>query len=238
VVQVAQVEKAAAAAAATACKACNAMYQHLAPLEQRLIAITRATPWFMAALVAVRATLHANLRANLRDTGLTPWCIGAGAVRTMVWDALQPSASARLAAIPTALPTLSDIDVAYFDADNLSQTQDAQLQAQLAARLPGMPWEVTNQAGVHQWFESYFGYPVRALQSLEDAVASWPEYASAVGLTLNADDTISVIAPHGLDDLFAMRIRRNPVRVSVQTYRQRIAQKQYASRWPGVTVVF
>ncbi len=207
------------------------MYQHLPLLEQRLIAIARATPWFMAALVAVRATL----RASLRDTGLTDWCIGAGAVRSMVWDTLQPSAAA--SAWPSALPALSDIDVAYFDASNLSQKQDAQLQAQLAARLPGMPWEVTNQAGVHQWFESYFGYPVRALRSLEDAVASWPEYASAVGLTLNADDTISVIAPHGLDDLFAMRIRRNPVRVSVQTYQQRIAQKQYTSRWPGVTVV-
>ncbi|MCZ8075908.1 MAG: nucleotidyltransferase family protein [Paucibacter sp.] len=45
-----------------------------------------------------------------------------------------------------------------------------------------------------------------------------------------------MIAPYGLDDLFAMRIRRNPARVSVKTFRQRVAQKQYAQRWPRVQI--
>jgi len=33
-------------------------------------------------------------------------------------------------------------------------------------------WEVTNQAGVHLWFEREFGHPVHPLRSLVDAVAS------------------------------------------------------------------
>jgi hypothetical protein len=33
-----------------------------------------------------------------------------------------------------------------------------------------------------------------------------------------------------------MRIRRNPVRVSIETYRQRCASKRYAERWPRVVV--
>jgi uncharacterized protein len=46
-----------------------------------------------------------------------------------------------------------------------------------------------------------------------------------------------VIAPHGLADLFAMVVRRNPARVSVEAYRQRVASKRYVQRWPRVTVM-
>lgn len=98
-------------------------------------------------------------------------------------------------------------------------------------------WEVTNQATVHTWFEPAFGYPVSPLLSLEDAVASWPEFATYVGLRLRKNDSIDVIAPYGLDDLFAMVIRRNPARVGVDTYRKRIEQKQYRQRWPQVTIM-
>ena len=159
---------------------------------------------------------------------LRAWCVGAGAVRNLVWDALHGHVT------PSALP---DIDVAYFDADDVSPQRDARLQCRLHELAPETPWEVTNQAGVHLWFESKFGHAVAPLHSLEDAVASWPEYATSVGLWLDDDDRLQVIAPHGLDDLFAMVIRRNPARASLATYRQRVASKRYAQRWPRVTVI-
>ena len=182
----------------------------------RLIALARRTVWFMDALRVVRSL------------GLASWCIGAGAVRNLVWDALHDKAT------PSAL---SDVDVAYFDAGNLAPQVDADLQARLCGMLPGVPWEVTNQAAVHGWFEACFGHAVEPLTSLEEAVASWPEYATAVGLRLQADGAITVLAPHGLDDLFACVVRRNPNRVSVDTYRQRIEQKRYALRWPKVQIL-
>jgi len=132
---------------------------------------------------------------------------------------------------------LSDVDVAHFDASDLSPETDAALERRLSTLLPGVPWEVTNQAAVHRWFEGHFGHAVAPLRSLDEAVASWPEYATSVGLTLRADDAIEVIAPHGLDDMFAIVVRRNPTRVSLPTYRQRIAQKRYAERWPKVRIV-
>jgi len=58
-----------------------------------------------------------------------------------------------------------------------------------------------------------------------------------VGVSLGDDGELRVIAPHGLDDLFGMVVRRNPVRVSLQTYRQRIADKRYAERWPRVRII-
>ena len=185
-------------------------------LEERLCHIARSSAWFMAALKAVR------------DLGLPSWCIGAGAVRNLVWDALHDySTPSRLA----------DVDVAYFDASDLAAETEADLQRRLHEAMPEVPWEVTNQAAVHRWFEGYFGHAVEPLASLRDAVASWPEYATSVGLCLNDDDSIEVIAPHGLDDLFNCVVRRNPARVSIETYRMRVEQKNYALRWPHVTVV-
>jgi hypothetical protein len=68
------------------------------------------------------------------------------------------------------------------------------------------------------------------------AVATWPEFATAVGVTLNAKLQPEVIAPFGLNDLFAMILRRNPVRVDPKNYTRRIEQKQYTTRWPMVKV--
>lgn len=185
-------------------------------MQTRLVTIARESKWFWSALVAVRSL------------NLPSWCIGAGAVRNLVWDSLHDFRT------PSAL---SDIDVAHFDASDLSAENDAKIQRRLSNVHPFAPWEVTNQASVHTWFEAAFGHSVSRLVSLEDAVASWPEFATSVGLTLRDDDSIDVIAPYGLDDLFAMVVRRNPTRVSVDTYRKRIEQKQYQKRWPHVTIV-
>jgi hypothetical protein len=165
---------------------------------------------------------------SVQSLHLNSWCIGAGAVRNLVWDHLheykEPSA-------------LADIDVAYFDAEDLRSETEAGIQAALEARSPTLPWEVTNQAAVHLWFEGHFGHPVAQLTSLQEAVASWPEYATSVGISVNKDSEVKIVAPYGLEDLFEVIVQRNPARVSVETYRLRIEQKQYAKRWPKVTVV-
>lgn len=166
------------------------------------------------------------LRAG-RTLSLASWCIGAGALRNLVWDHLHGHPE------PTRP---ADVDFAYFCDRDLSPTRDEALQRQLTALCPDTPWEVSNQAGVHGWFEGCFGHAVAPLHSLEDAIASWPEPATAVGVWLDDADALHVIAPHGLGDLLGMRIRRNPVRVSVETYRQRCESKRYAQLWPRVVV--
>lgn len=183
--------------------------------QDELRAIVRSSPWLMRALDAAR------------DLGLPQWCIGAGALRNRVWDHLHGH---------TEPSHLADVDLAYFAAEE-PPGKEAAHQAVLARAVPDLPWELTNQAHVHLWFESCFGHAVAPLQSIHEAVASWPEFATAVALRLEADDTLTVIAPYGLDDLFALRIRRNPARVSVETFRQRIMSKNYTQRWPRVQIV-
>ena len=168
---------------------------------------------------ALRAVASLKLKA---------WCIGAGAVRNLVWDHLHGH---------TVPSSLADVDVAYFDESDLTPGAEQALQASLQTVAPGTPWEVTNQAAVHLWFESYFGHKVEPLRSLEEAVASWPEYATSVGITLGTQEDIQVIAPWGLEDLFGITVRRNPTRVSLATYRQRVDQKRYSQRWPMVKVL-
>jgi hypothetical protein len=192
------------------------MHQSSDESERKLIDIARSSPWFMRALRAVCAL------------ELDDWCIGAGAVRNLVWDALHGK---------TSPSQLNDIDVAYFDVTDTSSQRDEVLLKRLRDLEPSLPWEVTNQAGVHHWFESYSGHRAEPLRSLDEAVASWPEFATSVGLTLRTDGSIDVLAPHGLDDLFGIVIRRNPTRVSVETYRARVAAKRYAERWPMVRIV-
>lgn len=72
---------------------------------------------------------------------------------------------------------------------------------------------------------------------MRDAAATWPETALTVTVSLRPDETIAITAPLGLDDLFSMVVRRNPRRVSEETYRKRIAEKMYTKRWPKVQAV-
>ncbi len=186
------------------------------PQEVELTSLVRGAPWLLRALHAVRAL------------GLPEWCIGAGAVRNLVWDAQHGFAA------PSHLP---DVDVAYFDPAHLDTQRDAAFERELSRVMPGTAWDVTNQAAVHTWYEARFGSTVLPLRSLAEGVGTWPEYATCVGITLRADDDLDVVAPHGLGDLFAMVVRRNPVRVTAEAYRARVAQKRFQERWPRVTVV-
>lgn len=171
-------------------------------------------------------SLMAALRA-VRSLGLRSWCIGAGAVRSLVWDALhgyeRPS-------------TLEDVDVVYFDDAARAPGQDADLECRLARAMPALRWEVTNQATVHEWFAKTWGQVVSPVRSLEEGVATWPEFATCIGVNLDDEESIGVVAPHGLDDLFGLLVRHNPLRASAATYRERLQSKRFGERWPLLSI--
>jgi len=187
-----------------------------ATLELRLIELVQSASWLVDALRCARSL------------DLPDWCLGAGVLRNLVWDHLHGH--------PQPTPA-ADLDLCFFDPQNLSPERDAALQQHLQQLCPQLPWEVTNQAGVHLWFEAHFGHAVEPLRSLEHAIATWPETATAVGVRLEADDRLTLLAPLGLEDLFAGVVRRNPARVRAATYLQRIASKRYAQRWPGLQIL-
>jgi hypothetical protein len=179
-------------------------------MRRRLEELIRATPHFMAMLAAVE-------RTELPDA----W-ISAGAVRSLVWDHLHGRAPAT---------DWADVDVLYFDADDTSKAPEIAAEAQLRAEIPGIPWEVRNQARMHL----KAGLP--PYRDTEDGLRNFAETPTAVAVRLR-DSHIEVLAPHGLDDLFGMVAR--PVfddpRLAV-FYRERMAAKNWPARWPKVRVL-
>jgi uncharacterized protein len=184
--------------------------------QGRLEEIVRSTEWLMRALIAAR------------DVDPPDWMIGAGTVRTAVWDRLHGVETRR---------ELDDIDLAFFDPVDLSEEREDQVRGLLDEALPDEPWDAKNQAAVHLWYPKRFGYAVEPLASTAAAVATWPEFATCVGLRLLDDDGLLIEAPFGLDDLLGMVHRRNPARVSVVEYEWRLASKRITERWPHVSVV-
>lgn len=168
-----------------------------------------------------------ELLEAVRGLELASWCIGAGAVRSLVWDRLHGFADQS---------EYADVDVVYYD-NAASPAQDAQLLERLRNRMPAVCWEVTNQAWIHQWFQQRQAQVVAPLQSLAEGIATWPEYATCVGVSLRADDTVEVIAPHGLQDLFELRVRHNPVRADAAVFMERVTSKRFAERWPKLSIV-
>ena len=177
-------------------------------------------------LVRENETFMAWLRA-VRKVDPPDWVIGAGAVRNLVWDHLhgyeKPS-------------PLKDIDVCYFDPTDLSKSAEEGYESSLKGLMP-LAWEVKNQASVHLWYEAKFGVKVPPLESIEEAVATWPETCTAVAIRLSDDDELEVIAPFGLDDLFNLVFRRNPARVTQEQFLDRLQEKRITELWPKVRVV-
>jgi hypothetical protein len=184
-------------------------------LEDRLAHLVLSTGWMARALEAGR------------DVAPPDWFIGAGAVRGLVWDHLHGAA----AHVP------QDIDLVFFDAGALDEQREAQVLGELVRRAPELPWDVKNQAAVHLWYPRVFGLTVEPLVSSADAVATWPETATAVAIRMLQGDRIEIVAPFGLGDLFGLACRRNPRRVTLEEYRRRVRDKRFALRWPLVTVL-
>jgi uncharacterized protein len=184
-------------------------------LAEQLIQRLQRTEWLMRAFRAVAAS-------DLPDA----W-IGAGVVRDVIWGQLHHGFD------PSGV---KDIDVAFFDLADLTPERDRAAQQQLAD-LAELPWEATNQAAVHTWYHRHFGGPpVAAFRSVHDAVATWPEIATCVAVHWRAD-RIDVCAPHGLDDLLRGVWRRNPVSVTVQHSRERLARQRIHQRWPKIKII-
>ncbi len=159
---------------------------------------------------------------------LPDWYIGAGVIRNTVWDYLH--------GWPGRSP-VRDVDLAYFDNEDLSEVPEMQATARLCEIVPDVEWDVVNQARVHLWHEEYFGHAIPPYQSSEEAISSWPETATCIAVRLLPDDSLLIYAPYGLTDLFDMVLRRNPTKVTKEQYQQRYMEKRIKEKWPRATII-
>jgi hypothetical protein len=185
-------------------------------LNARLAGIVRADPGLMHVLTTVRGL------------GLNDWRVFSGAVYQSVWNAVtgRPAGYGR-----------KDFDLGYFDPDTSWDAEDLVIK-RVAAALDE-PFrsevEVRNQARVHLWFPDRFGEPYEALTGTDEALARFVAPAFAVGVRLERDDTISIAAPFGLEDVFSLTLRPNPDRPRAKGWDRVVTSAR--ARWPELTVI-
>ncbi|MEM9783354.1 MAG: nucleotidyltransferase family protein [Pseudomonadota bacterium] len=167
-----------------------------------------AHPWYRATIAVVSGL------------GLPDWAIGAGFVRNAVWDRL-----AGLSRTP-----LADVDVLYFDRADPGGRRERMLERRLTAALP-RPWSVRNQARMHRRNGD------RPYRSTADAMRFWLETPTTVAIRVDGAGRLRLIAPHGLHDLLAMRVRPTPAgRAKSLLYAKRVNAKNWQARWPGLVM--
>ena len=149
--------------------------------------------------------------------------IGAGFVRDAVWDHLH--------GYDVADPT-GDVDVIWYDPASPQAEVDRRIEQQLRGAMPKLCWSVKNQARMH----------VRngdtPYASVADAMRHWPETATAVAARLQPSGSIEISAPHGLDDLFALRLRPTPrfLTDKLPIFMDRVSSKCWIDRYPKLSL--
>jgi hypothetical protein len=180
----------------------------------------------------LQAIVHAHpvLAAMLgrwSDIALPSGWLAAGAVAQAVWNSVS--------GLPP-LHGLSDVDVVYFDAGDVSEATEADHAARVRRLFPDVPVriDVKNEARVHLWYEAKFGKPLAPFASAEDAISTFPTTATAVGVRSGAGG-LEIYAPLGLDDLLGLIVRANKKQISRSVYEAKIARWQ--PLWPRLRVV-
>ncbi len=179
----------------------------------RLATIIRADPDLMALLEC------------LRDIALPQWRLVSGCLYQTVWNVLteQPRGTG-----------IQDLDVIYFDDSDLSWEGEDAVIKRVTSAMSG-PLQVRNQARVHLWYEQHFGAPYAPLRSADEALSRYPVTIQAIGVRLEHDDRLDIVAPFGLDDVFAMVMRPNPSFPHHTTFEAKAARARAV--WPEVTVM-
>lgn len=177
--------------------------------------ILKASPQVMRVLTTVRGL------------GLPDWRLFSGAVYQTVWNAVTGRDPAY---------GLKDFDIGYFDPDTSWDAEDVFIKRTAEAFDEPLrsAVEVRNQARVHLWFQGKFGEPYQALTGTDEALSRFVAPAFGVGVRLEDDDRITVAAPFGLEDMFAMVIRPNPHRPLAKGW-DRVVESA-TSRWPELKV--
>ena len=130
---------------------------------------------------------------------------------------------------------IRDVDIVYFDRD-LSEASEQQHEQRVRAMFPDLPVavDVKNEARVHLWYASKFGYDILPYASTEAALATFPTTAGAVGVR-PAGEAFELCAPFGVDDLLKLIVRPNKAQITESIYAAKV--QRWRALWPRLTIV-
>jgi hypothetical protein len=171
---------------------------------------------------------NAVLLRRLPELGLPQTCLVAGALFQTVWN-LQSNRAPE--------DGIGDYDVFYFDPDDLSSEAEDQIsrRAQAVFFDLGIRVDICNQARVHLWYQRYFGHPTQPRTSSEHSVAQFLVRCTCVGYAVDQSAEPRLIAPFGLNDLYAGVLVRNMPTAEPDLYLRKTAS--YLARWPHLVAL-
>lgn len=182
----------------------------------RLVSIVRNDPDLMTVLTTIRGV------------GLNDWLVFSGSVYQAAWNDVTGRAPGY---------GVKDFDLGYFDEDVSWDAEDAVIKRVAAAFEEPLRSrvETRNQRRVSEWFEEKFGEPYPPVEDTAEALTRFVAPAFAVGVRLEDDEQITVVAPFGLGDVFDMVIRPNPHRPLAKDWDRVTARA--LERWPELKIV-
>ena len=182
------------------------------PLPENLESALRANP------IVSRAF------GNWEDIALPNCWMVAGAVFQSFWNQEHGFPPLR---------GIADIDLIYFDADDLSEHKENEHYVRINEFFAdeNIRFDVKNEARVHLWYEDRFGYPIDAYTSAEAAMETFPTTAGAIGVRCTRRK-LEAFAPFGFDDLMNLIIRPNKRQITRSIYEDKVAR--WKPNWPRV----
>lgn len=167
---------------------------------------------------------------RLPDLAISDAWLAGGCLFQTVWNVLRGDAPSR---------GIKDYDVFYFDAGDRSKAAEArvnQKSALLFADL-GCEIEMRNQARVHLWYEDEFGvsgYPTLGCST--DGIDRFLAVCCMVAVKPTAEGDIDLYAPLGVDDVFNVIMRPNPLFPTLPRDRYELKAKRWQQLWPELRV--
>lgn len=159
--------------------------------------------------------------------GVSDWALAAGAVYQNVWNALTGRPGGH---------GVRDYDLAYCDVSDLSWEAEDAVIKRADALFAGLtkPVEVRNQARVHLWFEDKYGEPRAPVTSIEAALLGYAAPAHMVAVRPRPAGGLDVLAPMGLQDVFAIVIR--PARPAALSQDFLAKARRMQTLWPELRI--
>lgn len=154
---------------------------------------------------------------KVRTLNLSDGYIAAGFIRNFVWDWMH--------GYEKRTP-LNDVDVVYYDPADVKEETEKDYDCLLREMDTSLPWSVKNQARMHLVNDD------EPYQSVEDALKHWAETPTAVGVRVDDNDDLHIVAPFGLDDLFNLVLREGPFVADKEAFHRRYTEKEWLNLWP------
>jgi uncharacterized protein len=169
-----------------------------------------------------------NVLERARDFDLPDWWLVSGILCNSIWNHLtgRPSGYG-----------IKDGDLFYFDNEDLSwEAEDTVIKrGETAFEGLAISVEIRNQARVHLWFEQRFGAAYPKLNSGEDGVSYFASKTHAVAVRLEAEGSLLLHAPFGLNDIFSFRVAPNRALDNRATHEAKA--KRQMKLWPQLELV-